>query len=102
MKNEILKVAQFATVSFEPVSYEGKIAASGESTVQVKGIFTLLGTAHEIIVPMQIHLDGATATATSHFVVPYVQWGLKNPSFLFWKASNDVGIDLVLHGRLSM
>jgi hypothetical protein len=30
-----------------------------------------------------------------------VQWGLKNPSFLMWKADNDVDIDLNLAGRLA-
>jgi hypothetical protein len=34
-------------------------------------------------------------------VVPYVQWGLKNPSFLIWKAENDVAIDLNLRGTIS-
>ena len=50
---------------------------------------------------MLVHLDGASATAKAHFVVPYVQWGLKNPSFLFWKADNDVAIDLNLVGTIS-
>ena len=101
MNKEILKVEQNAIVSFEPKSYAGAIAPSGDSTIQVTGIFTLLGTPHEITVPMLTHLDGASATAKTHFVVPYVQWGLKNPSFLIWKADNDVAIDLSLTGRLS-
>jgi YceI-like domain len=101
MNKEILKVEQHATVSFEPKSYAGAIAPSGDSTIQVNGIFTLLGTSHEITVPMLVHLDGTSATAKTHFVVPYVQWGLKNPSFLIWKADNDVAIDLYLTGRLS-
>jgi len=29
-----------------------------------------------------------------------VQWGLKNPSFLIWKADDDVTIDLFLAGQL--
>jgi hypothetical protein len=65
------------------------------------GMFTLLGTPHEITVPMTVHLDGANATAKAHFVVPYVQWGLKNPSFLIWKAENDVAVEVNLTGRLS-
>jgi hypothetical protein len=101
MNKDILKVEQYATVSFEPKSYSGAIAPSGDSTIQVTGIFTLLGTPHEIAIPLLVHLDDTTATAKSHFVVPYVQWGLKNPSFLVWKADNDVAIDLVLAGRLS-
>ena len=101
MNKDILEVQQYATVSFEPKSYAGTIAPSGDSTIQVTGTFTLLGTPHEITVPVLVHLEGSTATAKAHFVVPYVQWGLKNPSFLVWKADNDVAIDLLLTGQLS-
>ena len=99
MNKDILEIEQHATVSFEPKSYAGTIAPSGDSTIQVTGTFTLLGTPHEITIPILVHLEGTTATAKAHFVVPYVQWGLKNPSFLIWKADNDVAIDLFLTGR---
>ncbi len=101
MNKDILKVEQYETVSFEPKIYTGAIAPSGDSTIQLTGIFTLLGTPHEITLPMLIHLDGTSATAKAHFVVPYVQWGLKNPSFMIWKADNDVAIDLNLTGTIS-
>ena len=101
MNKDILEVEQHASVSFEPRSYAGAIAPSGDSTIQVTGIFTLLGTPHEITIPILVHVEGASATAKAHFVVPYVQWGLKDPSFLFWKADKDVAIDLFLNGRLS-
>jgi hypothetical protein len=101
MNKDILKVAQFATVSFAPKAYNGTIAASGDSTIQVSGVFTLLGTAHDLTIPMQIHLDGSKATAKGQFNVPYVQWGLKNPSFMIWKADNDVAMDFNLVGQVS-
>jgi len=101
MNKDILKVDQFATVSFAPKTYNGTIVASGDSTIQVSGVFTLLGTAHDLTIPMQIHIDGSKATAKAHFIVPYVQWGLKNPSFMIWKADNDVAIDLNLVGQVS-
>jgi hypothetical protein len=101
MNRDILEVQQYANISFEPKTYRGTIAPSGDSNIQVTGIFTLLGTAHEITVPMLVHVEGGNATATAHFVVPYVQWGLKNPSFLIWKAENDVAIDLNLVGIVS-
>jgi polyisoprenoid-binding protein YceI len=101
MYKEILQVEQHATVSFEPKSYAGVLAASGDSNIQVTGIFTLLGTPHEITIPMLVNLEGTTATVKAHFVVPYIQWGLKDPSFFVWKADKDVAIDLSLAGRLS-
>ena len=101
MNKDILKVDHFATVSFAPKTYKGTIAVSGDSTIQVSGVFTLLGTAHDLTIPIQIHIDDSKATAKGQFVVPYVQWGLKNPSFLIWKAENNVGIDLNLVGQIS-
>ena len=101
MNKDILQVEQHAIVSFEAKSYVGAIAPSGDSTIQVTGIFTLLDTPHEITIPILVHIEGTTATAKAHFVVPYVQWGLKNPSFLIWKADNDVAIDLSLVGTIS-
>jgi polyisoprenoid-binding protein YceI len=101
MNKDILKAEQFTTVSFAPKSYTGTLAASGDSTIQVSGVFTLLGTPHDIAIPMQIHMDGTRATAKAQFIVPYVQWGLKNPSFMILKAENDVTIDLSLTGQIS-
>jgi hypothetical protein len=101
MNKDILKVEQYTTVSFAPETYTGTVAPSGESTIQVSGVFTLLGTPHDLTIPMLIHIDGSKATAKGQFVVPYVKWGLKNPTFLIWKAENDVAIDLNLVGQVS-
>ena len=101
MNKDILKVDEYATVSFAPKTYTGTIASSGDSTIQVSGVFTLLGIPHDLTIPMQIHMDGSKATVRAHFIIPYVQWGLKNPSFMFWKAENDVAIDLNLVGQIS-
>ena len=101
MNKDILKADQYTTVSFAPNTYTGTIAPSGDSTIQVSGVFTLLGNPHDLTIPMQLHRDGSKATARAQFVIPYVQWGLKNPSFLIWKADNDVAMDLNLVGQVS-
>jgi polyisoprenoid-binding protein YceI len=101
MNSDVLDVAQYAEISFAPKSYQGTIAASGDSTIQVTGVFTLHGTAHELTVPMQIHIEGSTLTAKAHFTVPYVQWGLKDPSIFILKVAKVVDIDLTLEGSLS-
>jgi polyisoprenoid-binding protein YceI len=101
MNKDILKVDQHTTVSFAPRTYTGVIAPSGNSTIQVSGVFTLLGDPHDLTIPMQIHIDGSKGTAKAQFILPYVQWGLKNPSFLIWKAENEVAIDLSLVGNIA-
>jgi polyisoprenoid-binding protein YceI len=101
MNNDVLDVAHYAEVSFVPQSYQGTIASSGDSTIQVTGVFTLHGTSHDLTVPTQIHIDGSSLTAQTHFTVPYVKWGLKDPSIFILKVAREVGIDLKLTGQVS-
>jgi len=84
-----------------PESFTGNLLASGDSTIQLTGTFTLHGTPHDLTVPMQIHSDGTNLTAKTHFTVPYVQWGLKDPSIFILKVAKEVDIDLTLVGRIS-
>jgi polyisoprenoid-binding protein YceI len=101
MNSDVLDVAHFAEITFVPQSYQGTLAATGDSTIQVTGAFTLHGTAHALTVPMQVHIDGNKLTATTHFSVPYVSWGLKDPSIFILKVAKEVGIDLTLTGQIS-
>lgn len=101
MTNDVLDAPHFADVTFTPHSYQGTLAPTGDSTLQVTGTFTLHGTPHEITVPVQVHLDGSNSTVKTHFTVPYVQWGLKDPSVFILKVAKQVDIDLTLAGRLS-
>jgi polyisoprenoid-binding protein YceI len=101
MNNDVLDTAHFAEVTFAPSSYQGKIAPSGDSTIQVSGVFSLHGAPHDITVPMQIHIDGSKLTAKGQFTVPYVKWGLKDPSIFILKVAKEVDIDLTLNGSLT-
>jgi polyisoprenoid-binding protein YceI len=101
MTNEVLDASHFAEVSFAPQSYSGMIAPTGDSTIQVTGTFTLHGTPHDLTVPMQIHIDGVNCTAETHFIVPYIKWGLKDPSVFILKVAKEVDVNLTLVGQLS-
>ena len=101
MTNEVPDAPHSADVSFVPQSYQGTIATAGDSTIQVTGTFTLHGTPHDLTAPMQIHIDAANCTAKTHFIVPYVEWGLKDPSVFILKVAKEVDVNLTLVGKLS-
>jgi polyisoprenoid-binding protein YceI len=101
MSTEILDASHFAEVSFVPATYQGTIAQTGDSAIQVTGTFTLHGKPHPLTVPMQIHIDETNCTAKTHFSVPYVQWGLKDPSTFILRVGKVVDIDLTLVGHLT-
>jgi polyisoprenoid-binding protein YceI len=101
MSTEVLEAAKYDTVTFEPKSYTGAIAPTGDSTIQATGIFTIHGAPHPITVPMQIHIDGAACTASTTFTVPYVKWGLKDPSIFILKVAKEVQVELKLVGFIA-
>jgi polyisoprenoid-binding protein YceI len=101
MHQKVLETDRFSDITFQPQSYTGIIAATGDSTIQVSGIFTLHGTPHDLTVPMQVHIDGQNVTAKGGFVVPYVKWGLKDPSVFILKVAKEVHIEMNLVGTLS-
>jgi len=100
MARDELKAQSYKDVTFAPTHITGEFKSSGDSTLTVHGVFTLLGVAHEIDVPMQVQVNGNQVHAVGSFVVPYVQWGLKDPSTLMLRVKKEVQIDLSLMGVL--
>jgi polyisoprenoid-binding protein YceI len=100
MNKDVLEAGQFATVSFKPQQMSGALAESGDSTVGVSGIFTVHGLSHPLTVPVSIHMEGGRCVAKTHFVVPYVQWGMKDPSTFVLRVTKEVSIDLTLVGKI--
>ena len=101
MHREVLESERYPEVSFRPDRVEGTIAPQGKSSVQVHGIFSVHGAEHELTVPADTEVFPDHWTATAHFAVPYVKWGLKNPSTLFLRVSESVEIEVVAVGKIT-
>jgi polyisoprenoid-binding protein YceI len=100
MHREILESAKFPEIVFTPEKIMGTMAASGPSKVDVSGTFRLHGKDHDVTLPVEVTADGQTLQIAIHYVIPYVQWGLKNPSNFFLKASDKVEIEIHATGRI--
>ncbi|HEY6269207.1 MAG TPA: YceI family protein [Candidatus Acidoferrum sp.] len=100
MHNEVLESAKYTDVIFRPDRVDGKIALQGTFTAQVHGIFVLHGSEHELTVPVQAEFTGDHWDGSAKFTVPFIDWGLKNPSSFLLKVSHAVEIELEMKGRL--
>lgn len=101
MHREVLESDRYPEIVFRPDRVEGKVSLSGKSSVRVHGIFSIHGADHEMTVPAEVKAAPGYWTATLRFVVPYVQWGIKNPSTLFLRVSESVDIDVTASGNLT-
>lgn len=94
MAHNILEVQRYPYVQFMPLKVSGPIQPTGPSDVLVTGSFLIHGNAHEITFPVRIQISPPDVTASGRFSVPYVDWGMKNPSTFLLKVSDKVEIDL--------
>jgi polyisoprenoid-binding protein YceI len=101
MDKEELKVKKFPAITFAPTKFTGTLAQAGSSTIQVEGILTLLGTPHPITLPVTVDIHGANCTARGTFLVPYVEWGMKDPSNFLMHMEKQVAVQLDFKGTLS-
>jgi len=51
---------------------------------------------------IQAHWAGDQLTANTSFTVPYVGWGLKNPSTLFLRVNDTVDIAIHAVGQIKL
>ena len=63
------------------------------------GMFGIHGADHGITLPVEVAAANGQYTATLHFVVPYVEWGMKNPSTFILRVSDKVNITVTTVAR---
>ena len=100
MHKEILETSRYPEVIFHPAQVQGKVGLSGASEVKLEGIFSIHGADHELSAPVHAELAGDRWRGTSKFEVPYVQWGIKNPSNFLLKVKPVVNVELEMSGEV--
>jgi polyisoprenoid-binding protein YceI len=100
MHREILESGKFPEIVFTSGQAKGAFNAKEASRVEVSGQFRLHGEDHEMTLPIDIQPAGRQLQMATHITVPYIKWGLKNPSTFILRASDKVEIDIRAVGRV--
>ena len=100
MHREILETAKYPDVVFRPMQIEGKVGQSGASDVKLGGVFSIHGADHDLTAQVHAELMGDRWRGTGKFAVPYVKWGIKDPSNFFLKVKPVVNVELEMSGEV--
>jgi polyisoprenoid-binding protein YceI len=100
MHKEILETSKFPDVVFRPTQVDGHVAAAGASDAKLHGVFSIHGTNHDLVAPVHAELTGTHWMGTAQFEVPYVMWGIKDPSNFLLKVKHVVNVELELSGEV--
>jgi len=94
MQQEVLESQRYPEITFTPAKMSGKVELQGKTSVQVDGILRLHGADHPITLTLPVQVQGQNLSAQTHIVIPYVAWGLKNPSTFILHVNENVDIDI--------
>jgi hypothetical protein len=101
MQNEVLESNRYPAIFFHPTELKGPFKP-GEGTQNLigEGTFNIHGADHPIELPLKVQIATGAVTATTQFTIPYVAWGMKDPSKFLFKVGKQVEIQVTAKGTL--
>jgi len=102
MHKEILESQRYPEITFVPRRVQGQVADQGNSVLAMEGLLTLHGSQHPINIAVRVNPARDVLNAETQFEIPYVKWGLKNPSTFILRVSSTVNIRIRASGRLQV
>jgi len=101
MHKDILQSEQYPDATFTPTKMSGPFSPQGSSQIQVDGTFRIHGSDHPITLVVPLQISGSAAQFKTQLVLPYVKWGMKNPSTFVLRVSDKVELDIAASGHLA-
>jgi polyisoprenoid-binding protein YceI len=99
LQENVLESKRYPPIFFHAEHLRGQIPkTNGSSDVMAEGMLNIHGADHPL--QMKVHLVrvGNSLSATTHFTVPYVEWGMKNPRGSFLHLSKTAQVDVSAKG----
>ncbi|MEM9556417.1 MAG: YceI family protein [Acidobacteriota bacterium] len=100
MHTEVLESQSHPWIVFTAERLEGEVPDTGSGEVALVGQVELLGRSHALRMPIELEVDGDQVQATTTFAVPFVAWGLHDPSMWLLKVAKEVQVTVETSGTL--
>jgi polyisoprenoid-binding protein YceI len=103
MHTDILGSAKFSEITFTPAQIKGALPKAGSAQMDVSGKIRLHGQDHDATLTFTVQTGGdGSLQASTQFPVPYVKWGLKNPSTFLLHVADTVDVDIHATARVAL
>lgn len=100
MHETVLETARYPTAVFRAEKVRGTLAPSGSSQVTLDGTLTFHGADHKLSLPAKVNVQDGRIKADATVTIPYVAWGLKDPSAFVLRVGKTVAVKAHAEGRL--
>ncbi len=100
MHKKVLLSATHPSITFKAQRFEGTLNVDSPNDVTLHGVVALAGVEHPLTLSATVSIDGENVEAQLAINVPYVEWGLHNPSIVFLRVAKEVRVDIAAVGTL--
>jgi polyisoprenoid-binding protein YceI len=100
MHQKVLESAKYPVAVFRAERREGAVAPSGTSQVTLDGTLSFHGAEHKVKLPAKVDVQNGRLTADTRFTIPYVEWGLHDPSIMILRVAKVVSVEVHAVGSL--
>lgn len=101
MHREVLESPRFPQIVLAAQRLEGSVPEEGSGSLKLYGTLTLHGVAHPVVLPATLKRHGDHVWATTRLTVPFIAWGLKDPSLMLIKVDREVEVTVRAEGTLA-
>ena len=100
MHAKVLETGKYPTATFRAEKIRGTVAPSGTSQVTLDGTLSFHGGDHKVSLPAKVDVDNGKVKADTKLQIPYVEWGLHDPSMFILRVAKVVDVKVHAAGTL--
>jgi polyisoprenoid-binding protein YceI len=100
MRGEVLETQTYPLAVFRAERLRGALAPSGPSQVTLDGTLSFHGSDHKLSLPATVDVRNGHLKAETRFPIPFVDWGLHDPSILVLRVAKVVSVKVIAEGSL--
>ena len=95
MHRDVLESERFPQIVLRPRSFDGTWPAVGEATdITVRATLEIHGEGHSLVFDATVERRARTLRFDARFEIPYVEWGMKDPSRALLRVGKVVTVAL--------
>lgn len=101
MHQKILESPKYPEMVFTVERVSGTVNPAGRSELELHGTLDMHGARHPIDLVATARAEGEKITAVGRVTIPYLDWGMADPSFFVLRVEKEIHVEVKAVGRLA-
>ena len=94
MHADVLESERYESIELHPRRLLDPVAEGESATVRLSAEILIHGDRHEVELPVEVDWQGETLRYRLDFAIPYVEWGMEDPSTFLLKVAKEVEVSI--------